>query len=187
LTGIALADFEIGVGVVDISASDEEIATRRVFMGGYGFLGFRDGPIPKPATGVHDPIWARSFVVSDGNTTVMTAVIDTAGISNKLLDRIRDETSRQTGVPVDNILVGATHTHSGPDLQGLWGYCPESYIDFMVNGTIESLVSAFRTRRAARLMVSGATGYANNRRGWGYTDTEITVGPSETFLVHKQL
>jgi hypothetical protein len=170
-----VGEYQIGVGVVDISASDEEIATRRVFMGGYGFLGFRDGPIPKPATGVHDPIWARAFVVSDGNTTAMTAVIDTAGITNKLLDRIRDETSRQTGVPVNNIFVGGTHTHSGPDLQGLWGSVPETYSDFVVNGTVNSLVTAFRTRRPARLMVSGAVGYASNRRGWGYTDTEITV------------
>jgi len=164
------------VGIVDISASEADIATRRVFMGGYGFLGFRDGPIPKPATGVHDPIWARSISITSGNTTIITTVLDTTGITNILLDRIRQDASRQTGVPVDNIMVGATHTHSGPDLQGLWGYIPESYETTVVNGTVESIVTAFNSRKAARVFVSGAVGYSRNRRGHPYTDTEITVG-----------
>lgn len=168
-------EYQVGVGVVDVSASEEEISTRRIFMGGYGFLGFRDGAIPKPAIGVHDPIWARTFLVSNGNTTVAMTVLDTTGISNIILDRIRTGASKETGIPVDNILVGATHTHCGPDLQGLWGSVTDSYLDFVVNGTIASIASAFKGRQPARLMVSGGQGYSRNRRGWDYTDTEITV------------
>jgi len=172
---VSNAAYQIGVSIDDISPSEEEIETRRIFMGGYGFLGFRDGPIPKPARGVHDPIWARSMAIENGNTTLVTTVIDTTGITNILLDKIRLAASEEIGVPVTNILIGATHTHSGPDLQGLWRYITDSYEAFVINGTVNSIVNAYRTRKPAKLFVSGAVGYASNRRGWDYTDTEITV------------
>jgi len=175
LLGFTIGQYEIGVSVVDITASQEEIDTRRIFMGGYGVLGFRDGAIPKPAIGVHDPIWARSMYIGYDNNSVIITVLDTTGISNIVLDRMRQGAAAQIGISVDNILIGATHTHSGPDLQGLWGSITDSYMDFVVNGTIESIVNAYRTRTLARLFVSGAEGYANNRRGHGYTDTEIVV------------
>jgi len=160
---------------VDVSPSPEEIATRRIFLGGFGYLFFRDGPVPMPCTGVHDGIWARTMVVTSSNRTVAITVIDSIGISNVLLDQIRRGSSEQTGIPIENIMVGVTHTHSGPDLQGLWGYVTDSYEQFVVNGTIESIVNAYKSRVPAKLYASGAVGYAFNRRDWGYTDTEITV------------
>lgn len=144
-------------------------------MGGYGFLGFRDGVIPQPATGVHDPVWSRSIVISDGNNTIAVSVLDVTGITNKVLNTIRSAVLRETGIPVSNIFISATHTHCGPDFQGLWGGVTDSYRDFVINGTITSIINAYKTRRPADLYASSATGTARNRRGWDYTDTDIIV------------
>jgi hypothetical protein len=80
-----------------------------------------------------------------------------------------------TGIPVGNIFVGATHTHAGPDLQGLWGGVSAAYKQVVVDGTVAAIVDAFRQRAPARLTLAKGTGFANNRRGWGYTDDELTV------------
>ena len=50
-------------------------------MGGYGVWKFRGRP-----EGVHDPIWARAFVLSANGTTIATAVLDLPGISNRALN-----------------------------------------------------------------------------------------------------
>ena len=80
-----------------------------------------------------------------------------------------------TGVPRPNIFVGATHTHAGPDLQGLWGGVTAEYKQVVVDGTVAAIAEAYARREAAQLFVSKGVGSANNRRDWGYTDDELTV------------
>ena len=91
------------------------------------------------------------------------------------MQAIRDGVTAATGVARGNIYVGATHTHAGPDLQGLWGGVTAEYKQVVVDGTIAAIVEAYGRQQASRLFVSKGTGQANNRRDWGYTDDELTV------------
>ena len=171
------AGFKVGVSVVNVTPSDEEIATGRIFLGGYGALGFRDGQgYLQPAEGVHDPIWSRAFVVEDdAGVVAATVVIDAVGISNRIMNEIRAGVEQTTGIPRDNLFISATHTHCGLDLQGLWGFVTDSYRSLFINETISSVAEAFASRRAAVLSVAETVGYARNRRDWGYTDTAMTL------------
>ena len=78
----AQSGYYAGVGVRDLSPSQEQLDNGEVWLGGYGFWKFRGKP-----TGVHDPVWARSFVFADNitDTVVATAVLDFPGITNKNL------------------------------------------------------------------------------------------------------
>jgi hypothetical protein len=80
-----------------------------------------------------------------------------------------------TGIPRGNVLMGATHTHSGPDLQGLWGFVSDAYRQQVIDAAVDAMSEAFFRREAARLLLSRGKGLANNRRDWGYTDDELTV------------
>jgi hypothetical protein len=126
---------------------------------------------------VHDPIRARAWVIDDGNTTMAFAVFDTVGTSNRVLNRIRAGVLANTGIPYENIHLSSTHTHAGPDMQGLWGGCSDNYKNHMETGTIEAITEAWETRRPVRLYASKGNGtqYNGNRRGWGWTNDEITV------------
>ena len=80
-----------------------------------------------------------------------------------------------TGIPEGNVFMGASHTHSGPDLQGLWGFVSDGYRQQVIDSAVDAISEAFFRRQSVRLFVSQGTGFANNRRGWGYTDDELTV------------
>ena len=83
--------------------------------------------------------------------------------------------NQATGIPEGNVLVGASHTHSGPDLQGLWCFVSDAYRQQVIDGVVDAISEAYARREPARLYLSKGTGNANNRRGWGYTDDELTV------------
>ncbi len=62
----------------------------------------------------HDPLHARALVLSQGETTVVLAVVDNLGASPEVLDEAKERASQKTGIPVERMLVCSTHTHSGP-------------------------------------------------------------------------
>jgi hypothetical protein len=68
-----------------------------------------------------DPLFARAFVLEDGTTRIAIAVVDSCMLPRELLDAAKAEASKHTGIPVDRMLVSATHTHSAPSSMGLLG------------------------------------------------------------------
>jgi len=68
----------------------------------------------RPATAAHDPLAARALVLDDGATRLALVVVDNVGLHRELLDEAKLQASRATGIPVERMLVAATHTHSAP-------------------------------------------------------------------------
>ncbi len=69
----------------------------------------------KPSDGVHDDLHARSLVVEgdNGESTVLMT-LGVIYVSRSYFDRIREGINKSTGIPVKNIIISCTHTHSGP-------------------------------------------------------------------------
>lgn len=150
-----------------------------VYLGGYG--GYRS----RRATGVHDDIRARALVLSDGaaglgerdSTTFALVALDLVGISHAHLTHIQRQASRQTGIPVDNVLIASTHSHASSDLQGLWGGVPAAYkahLRSQVIGAIKAAASNLRDVKGVAASTQ-VTGIVRNRRGWDHTDTQLTA------------
>ena len=68
--------------------------------------------IPKPATEKKGDLYVRALVLEKGGERVAIVNIDNLGWPSVLGDRSR---ALIKGIPPENILIGATHTHSGPD------------------------------------------------------------------------
>lgn len=164
--------FLAGAAKASISPTSEDLR-QGVYMGGYGAYLTRG-----KATGVHDDIYARALAVSSGDDKAVFVTLDTAGIGNLIMDAIRNEASEQTGIPADAIVVSATHTHSGPDLQGLWGGGPQSYKEYLVSQTVSAIEAACIDMKHVTLVAGSVQvdqDLANNRRGFPNTDTAMTV------------
>lgn len=70
---------------------------------------------PKATTEKRGELTARAMVFSDGTTTIAVVGIDVLGFPSVLGDRVRKLVPR---LSAENILIGATHTHSAPDCYG---------------------------------------------------------------------
>jgi hypothetical protein len=162
--------WQVGVSVQDVTPTAEQIATGKLYMGAYGLLTSRG-----PATGVHDPVYARAMVLRSGCKAVVFTILDMPGASNRILHRIGDGVNAQTQIPKEDIYVGSTHSHSAPDLQGLWGGVPDDYKTRVVDLTVQAITDAFNNAVPADLLVSRGEGPNRNRRDWPMTDKELTV------------
>lgn len=98
------------------AAGKEEItpdpARDTVYLAGYGDKGRR-------ARGVHDPLYARGVVLSDGERMVALVAVDLIGLFQEDVKKIRERLELKPGKQA--LLLAATHTHNGPDTLGLWG------------------------------------------------------------------
>ena len=81
--------------------------TEPMFLAGYPH-------VPRTSTGVHDPLLASALYLADGRTALLLIGVDSLFISQRSTAWCREAISRETGIPAGQILISATHTHSGP-------------------------------------------------------------------------
>lgn len=70
--------------------------------------------VPLPYGEVHDPLFVRALVLSDGETRVAFLVWDLLDAREYAVARVRAAIAEATGIPAGHILVQGTHNHSGP-------------------------------------------------------------------------
>lgn len=123
------------------------------FLGGYlVFPAMR-------VTGVIDEIAVRAVVLDDnsGRGAVAFAWVDCVGLMNNDIKDIRAALADLTkDGSLCSINVGATHTHSAVDTQGLWGYIPQSgrnenYMKQLVAKTAAAIRSAYENKTEGTL------------------------------------
>jgi hypothetical protein len=81
------------------------------------------GFLQNQATRLADSVRAKSLVLDDGSTRLAIVVVDSCMMPRELLDRAKELAREKTGIPVERILISATHTHSAPAAMGALG-CP---------------------------------------------------------------
>jgi len=69
----------------------------------------------RQATAIHDDLYARALVFDDGNTAAALVCCDLICLPAELVARVREAIAQRTGLAGENVLVCATHTHTGPE------------------------------------------------------------------------
>jgi hypothetical protein len=98
------AELRAGVAVADITAP------RGCRMSGYFYERFN--------TGTHDPLQARALVLRQGDEQAALVFCDLIGMSRDVSGRARELAAKKTGIPASNIVIAATHSHTGPLYMG---------------------------------------------------------------------
>ncbi|HRX41656.1 MAG TPA: hypothetical protein P5315_02685 [Clostridia bacterium] len=65
--------------------------------------------------GVHDDINCSILILDDGITRVCLMGFDYVGLKYSTCNEMKKRVMEATGIPVENITIWGTHTHSGPD------------------------------------------------------------------------
>lgn len=164
-----LDHFLLGMHVQDVSPSQAFLA-ENVYMGAYGAPYTRG-----PAQGVHDPIFARSFAIEGHGGGLVMSIVDLPGMGNEVTREVRKQVASMTGLSEVQILVGTTHSHSTPDFMGLWGGVPGDYRTWLIGQVSASMSAAWAAREPGTLKVGTDKAPAGNRRGWDFTDDDMTV------------
>jgi len=64
----------------------------------------------------HDPLFARALYCAGEGGELLLVELDLCLVAPAQAAALRDEIQRRTGLPPARVLVGCTHTHSGPDM-----------------------------------------------------------------------
>ncbi|WP_138476672.1 neutral/alkaline non-lysosomal ceramidase N-terminal domain-containing protein [Dyadobacter bucti] len=109
------------------SVSMEAHAQEKVFRAGASvsnitpYLG--DGIVgnfgtPPPAMHIHDQLSARALVLDDGTNKLIFVLCDNVSINREVFDEAKKLINEKTQLPKANMLMAATHTHSGTSAGG---------------------------------------------------------------------
>lgn len=66
------------------------------------------------STGNHDPLYAKAVVFQQADVVLALVVCDLLWIERDLSTRVRMLIEEQSGIPFQNIIITATHTHTSP-------------------------------------------------------------------------
>lgn len=122
--------------------------------------------VSRTSTGVHDPLLASALFLTDGSTPVIFVGCDVIFVGREICREARERITEATGVPTGNILISATHTHSGPVIIDM--VCSSAdpvvpkadpkYIRQLVDGIVDAAIRAHRTATVAEIGLVTADG-----------------------------
>jgi hypothetical protein len=163
----APAKFYVGFAKQDITPTQLPFD----YLGGEGYQ--------RVGTTVLDPLYVRTLAIAGARhggaagDPVVISVIDAlgwfsgyqagaggVGVADYGLDQIRSAAAAAAGIPVQNIAVSSTHSHTAPDGLGVWGGAPTSYMEQVRAAVIASVVRAVANMQPAWLRHGTADGSA---------------------------
>lgn len=118
--------FSLAIGMVLLMTgsclrqSEAQINKRNVFMAGAATanitpplgLDIVGGWRQPDAINIHDELHARCLILDDGATKLVFIVVDNVGLKASLLNEAKKRIQEKTDIPLENILISSTHTHS---------------------------------------------------------------------------
>jgi hypothetical protein len=99
-TSVSAAQLKAGVAVTDVTPPV-----------GYRMSGYFSERL---STGTSNPLQARALVLGQGQESAALVCCDIIGLSLDVSSRARTQAAAKTGIPAANILIAATHSHTGP-------------------------------------------------------------------------
>ena len=145
------SNLRAGVSKIDITPSDVK---------GMTVIGHR-----REVNGVRDPLRAGVLILDDGETKAAIVTMDTIGAWEEMVKAAREIIHLATGVPRENIMVTASHNHSGP-----------GYVEHLkwASELIKKLEAA--AKEAAADMRPVTIGYGEDKIGFGINRRKVIDG-----------
>lgn len=133
--------------------------------------------------GVHDRLYSRAIAIESAAEKVILISVDVLGLSSSFVSELRKHISKATSVPCTNIMIAATHTHSGPHtIQTFFNAnapLDADYMSFLATAITQSGIEAWKMRIDARVGVGSCqvNAIGMNRRdpGQGAVDRQAAI------------
>jgi hypothetical protein len=124
-------------------------------LAGYG------NRLGRPSRGVHDDLYARALALRAGEQTIVLVALDLLAVTDDMVTAIQTRVQREISLAPDNLIVAATHTHSG------FGAVAHRVWESFAAGEYDEAVFRFLADRAAHAAVSAVRNLAPAQLAWG--------------------
>ena len=138
--------------------------------------GYRPG---YPCESVHDDLTVTAAAFRQGSVTALLVTVTVGDIENELCDSLRQAVCTHTGVPVERILLCATHTHCAPNVAGVegWGEIDRAYVDaILLPALLKACADAVADLREAEVAVSAVHSDVGINRRQIQKDGSVILG-----------
>lgn len=110
---------------------------------------------PHRAHEVEDDLFARALWLESEEDAIAILVCDVLALSCETVSRIRAGVAQRTGIPPTNVLIAATHNHTGPQTVDVFGQPADAaYLADLEANAVEALAEAAENAAPARLSAS---------------------------------
>lgn len=182
------------IGLVPVSCKSGKAGSEKLFVGtacavinpasGDFIAGDKQN---RKFSGVHDSLYIKVVLVSDEKNSIAILTADCIGLIYPEILEIREAVSDM--IPSNefdpsHIVLTSTHTHSGPDVVGLWGPdqlssgVNQGYLNHLIRTASEKIIEAYRNRKP----VEAFYGETTHGDDWVYniavpeeTDRSVTI------------
>jgi hypothetical protein len=128
-----------------------------------GYAGRQEG-----FKGIHDHIYARAIVLSDGSRQAAIVSWELIGVPTAAWEELSERIARETGIPREYLLLTAVHDHAAPAPFGIYGNTsPKSaeYTSRLQDATVEAVRQAKANLQPATIGIGTGSAHVNiNRR-----------------------
>lgn len=163
---------------------------------GAGMAPFGLSDMPRTRDGT--PLVARCLLLDDGETRIAIVSLSCLGLYSRNAEDVRTAVCEATGLPPEQVLVAATHLHSGPPLFGAGTKIPGRALAHIARAARAAAEQAASALRPARIgcATDHLPGVSRSRRilrrdgsvitlrrawpqYWGWATDPETVGPED--------
>lgn len=139
VAGTNAADFKAGAYAQDVTPKKFPISVNGNFS-------------DVQATAANDPLHARCLVLDDGAKKMALVIVDNCVIPRSLVLDAKAQATKLTGIPAENILIAATHTHYAPTVTAAFQSDPnEEYVAYLAQKIAEGIKKAHDRLQPATL------------------------------------
>lgn len=124
--------------------------------------------------GVRDPLRAGVLVLDDGETKAAIITLDTIGAWDDMVRQVRMKIEAETGIPEANIMIAASHNHSGPGFKEHTDWAAEM---------VEKIAGAAKQAAATTRPVT--IGYGEDKISFGINRRK-TIDGRATFSLNSE-
>jgi len=131
--------------------------------------------------GIHDPLYANCLFLDDDKTKIAMINCDLVYFEKPFVEEVRNEISKVTNIPKSNIMLSASHTHSGPftrtwvsDIEksvGWYIYFYPDYLKLLKGKLIDCALEAHSKSNYAK--IGFGKGTAGKEKGIGGNRNDI--------------
>lgn len=130
-------------------------------------------------TKIHDHIYARAIVLSDGTHEAAILSWELIGMPDGVWHNLSQRISKELGIPADNLILAAEHVHSAPTVAGAYtkGTPPTiAYTAKLEDAAFEAVKQAKASLQLARFGYGAGKAYVNINRREHFPDGEWGLG-----------